>query len=34
MGKGKQNASVGTLKRLAINQGCNSGSVFISATAL
>jgi hypothetical protein len=34
MGKGAKNAGVGTLSRILINQGCSSGSVFISATSL
>ncbi len=34
MGKGKNNANVGTLKRLVISQGCSSGTVFISASPI
>lgn len=32
--KGKKGGNVGTLKRLAINQSCSSGQVYISATPL
>ena len=32
IGKGPKKAGVGYLRRLVINQGCNSGNVYISAS--